>query len=285
MAKTYNDIYLDIRRKLIKNGISSPSLEARELVSAVAGKTKEEFFRDARMYVNAEFERKVEALLERRLGGEPLAYIIGEWEFMGLSFDINENVLIPRVDTEVLAEAVIKEIGTKKYRVLDLCTGSGCLGISIGMSCPESSIVLADISPKALQIARKNVRRNRITARAVCVAADAMKAASVALGSFDVIVSNPPYIRTEELAKLDDSVKFYEPVLALDGGEDGLDFYRAIIPGYKHALKNGGLIMFECGVGQSKDIENIFACNGYSDIKMYRDTLNTERVVSAVLKV
>ncbi|MGI6576649.1 MAG: peptide chain release factor N(5)-glutamine methyltransferase [Eubacteriales bacterium] len=286
MATTYNDLYLDIRQQLIDRGITQPSLEAREIVTFVAGKTREEFFRDARIYVPEHVYRGSYELLERRLRGEPLAYIIGEWEFMGIPLDIDLNVLIPRVDTELLAEQAIKWVdGKKDCRVLDLCTGSGCLGISIAMNTsPDCRVILADISQKALAVARRNIRRHDLSGRVACVRADAMKPGSISLGLYDLIVSNPPYIPSGDILNLDPSVKDYEPLMALDGGDDGLDFYRSIASGYYPLLKKGAALMFECGIGQAQDVRDILLKNGYSEINILQDTQGIDRVVTCILE-
>lgn len=226
MATTYNDLYLDIRQQLINHGISQSSLEAREIVAYVAGKTREEFFRDVRIYAPDHVTRGSYELLELRLKGEPIAYLIGEWEFMGIPLHITPDVLIPRVDTEVLANCAIEWLkGKEGCRVLDLCTGSGSLGIAIAMHTNASSVILADISPKALAVARRNIRRHNLSGHVACVSVDVKKPGSLSLGQYDLIVSNPPYIPTDFITNLDSSVADYEPLIALDGGSDGLDFF------------------------------------------------------------
>jgi len=283
MATTYNDLYLDIRQRLILNGISQPSLEAREIVTFIAGKTREEFYRDARIYVSDNVYRGAYELLERRLKGEPLAYIIGEWEFMGIPLDIDPNVLIPRADTELLAECAIKWLKERgESRVLDLCAGSGCIGIAIALNCPSGRVILADISPKALAVARRNIRRHDLSARVACVQADASKPGSITLGTFDIIVSNPPYIPSSDIMDLDPSVRNYEPRLALDGGEDGLDFYRSIATGYFPLLKRGGALMLECGFGQAPQVRDILRKSGYTEIKTETDLQGIERVITCI---
>lgn len=285
MATTYNDLYLDIRQQLINRGISQPSLEAREIVAYVAGKTREEFFRDARIYVPEHVYRGSYELLERRLKGEPLAYIIGEWEFMGIPLEIDPSVLIPRVDTELLAELAIKWLeGKKECRVLDLCTGSGCLGLSVALNTPpDCRVVLTDISKKALAVARRNIRRHELSGRVACIEIDALKPGPISLGAFDLIISNPPYIPSGEILTLDPSVINYEPLIALNGGEDGLDFFRSIASGYYTLLKKGAALMFECGIGQAPHVGDILLRNGYSGINIYQDTQGIERVVTCNL--
>ena len=140
---TYQNLYLDVRRQLLQAGFPGAGLEARELVCFASGKTREEFYRDGPLYTSPEIEEAVRALTERHVGGEPVAYLIGEWEFYGLTLEVNESVLIPRVDTEVLAEAAIEFAGTQeKCRLLDLCTGSGCVGLAAAASVPDCRVLL-----------------------------------------------------------------------------------------------------------------------------------------------
>ena len=281
MATTYNNLYLDTRARLRKAGIEGAQLEARELVCYAADKTREELYRDMMLYTTGALEERVEELVQRRLSGEPVAYIIGEWEFYGLPLDITEDVLIPRSDTEILAERGIlkaREAGAG-CRVLDLCAGSGCVGLAVAANAPECRVVLGELSEGALRLCKQNVRRNGMNSRVSCMSVDAMEAPSTALWDFDVIVSNPPYIPTEDIKGLDVSVKDYEPHMALDGGTDGLDFYRCIAEKWKKALRLNGTLIFEVGIGQAPDVEQILAENGYTDIKTTEDTQGIWRVV------
>ncbi|MDR1116932.1 MAG: peptide chain release factor N(5)-glutamine methyltransferase [Oscillospiraceae bacterium] len=284
MPRTYNDLYLDIRRVLVKENVLQPSLEAREIVCYAAGKSKEDFFKSARVYVPEYVERESGALLERRLLGEPLAYVIGEWEFMGHTFDIDENVLVPRPDTELLCETAIEAAkGFGEPRILDLCTGSGCVGVSIALAVKDSKLILGDISGKALSVARGNIRRHTLSTQAACVVVDALRPASISIGQFDMIVANPPYIPSGDIFGLDISVKNFEPVIALDGGEDGLDFFISIAKGFKHVLKKGGCLIFECGIGQAERIVQLLDKNGYSEITVHNDMSGIERVIKCIL--
>ena len=281
MATTYNNLYLDTRARLRKAGIEGAQLEARELVCYAADKTREELYRDMMLYTTGALEERVEELVQRRLSGEPVAYIIGEWEFYGLPLDITEDVLIPRSDTEILAERGIlkvREAGAG-CRVLDLCAGSGCVGLAVAANAPECRVVLGELSEGALRLCKQNVRRNGMNSRVSCMSVDAMEVPSTALWDFDVIVSNPPYIPTEDIKGLDVSVKDYEPHMALDGGTDGLDFYRCIAEKWKKALRLNGTLIFEVGIGQAPDVEQILAENGYTDIKTTEDTQGIWRVV------
>ena len=281
VATTYNNLYLDARQKLKTAGVEAAQLEARELVCFAAGKNREQFFRDMSLYASDEVEAKVEDLMARRLAGEPVAYLIGEWEFYGLPLDISREVLIPRADTEVLAEQAIlaARAAGEGARVLDLCAGSGCVGLAVAANAPLCRTVLADVSEEALKICRQNIRRNDLNARVTCVQADARQAPSAKLWDFDVIACNPPYIPTGDIDGLDVSVRDYEPRLALDGGDDGLDFYRDIAEKWRTALRLGGVLLFEVGIGQASDVEQILARCGYEDIETFQDTGGIWRVV------
>ncbi len=281
MATTYNNLYLDTRKRLKAAGVEMAQLEARELVCFAADKTREQFFRDLTLYASKEVEDRVEELTRRRLSGEPVAYIIGEWEFYGLPLDISREVLIPRSDTEVLAERAIllTRAAGDGARVLDLCAGSGCVGLAVAANAPDCRVVLADLSEGALRICKQNVRRNQLNARVTCVQADAMTAPAPALWDFDVIACNPPYIPHGDLANLDVSVRDYEPWGALDGGEDGLDFYRAVSARWGTALRLGGTLIFEVGIGQASDVEHIMAQTGFENIVTHQDTRGIWRVV------
>ena len=285
MATTYNNLYLDTRKRLRSHGVEMAQLEARELVCFAADKTREQFFRDLTLYASKEVEERVEELTRRRLAGEPVAYIIGEWEFYGLPLDISRDVLIPRMDTELLAERGIlkaRESG-EGARVLDLCAGSGCVGLAVAAHAPNCRVVLADLSEAALRICKQNVRRNNLNARVTCVQADATQATAASLWDFDVIACNPPYIPHKDLPDLDVSVRDYEPWGALDGGLDGLDFYRAIAQRWGTALRLGGSLIFEVGIGQAPDVEKIMAQNGFENIVTHQDTLGVWRVVEGTV--
>ena len=242
------------------------------------------WIRDRPLYASKEVEEKVEELTQRRLAGEPVAYIIGEWEFYGLPLDISRDVIIPRADTETLAERAIllAKAAGEGARVLDLCAGSGCVGLAVAANAPNCRVVLADISEGALRICKQNVRRNNLNARVTCVQADALAAPAASLWDFDVIACNPPYIPHKELPDLDVSVKDYEPWGALDGGLDGLDFYRAISANWGTALRLGGSLIFEVGMGQAPAVEQIMAQNGFENIVTHQDPRGVWRVVEGM---
>ena len=284
MAITYNDLYLDVRRQLRESGVEASTLEARELVCFGTGKSREELVRDSRLYASPEREAQVRRLVERRMAGEPVAYLIGEWEFYGLPLDISQDVLIPRADTEVLAEQAIAYIQTLgECRVLDLCAGSGCVGLAIASRCPQARVVLGDINDNALKICRQNIRRNNLSARVMPVQADAREKPARSLGEFQCIVSNPPYIPTGDIAGLEPSVRDYEPHMALDGGADGLDFYRSITRDWREALVPGGRLYFEVGLGQADPVLRLMRSQGFGDLQVIKDHHKIPRVVLGTL--
>ena len=280
MPKTYNELYISTRAALKRAGVEAYSLEARLLVSHAVGKSKEAFLRDLRLYTSTENEQKINALLQRRLTGEPLAYLIGEWEFYGLPIKVTPDVLIPRMDTEVLVETAVNALVGRKMdaRILDLCSGSGCIGCAISHELPAARLVMVDISDRALEVSKQNLRLNRQN-RTICLKADALAKPPMSIGTFDLIVSNPPYVPSFEILTLDSSVRDYEPLGALDGGEDGLIFYRAIVRNWKGVLRPGGQLMFEVGETQADAVSDLMRVAGFRDIATVEDTAGVRRVV------
>ena len=284
MAITYNNLYMDIRQELHRAGIQAATLEARELVCFAAGKTREQFVRDGRLYVPQDVEEQARALMRRHLAGEPLAYLIGEWEFYGLPLDISEQVLIPRGDTEVLAGEAIRWLQTQQdARVLDLCAGSGCVGLAVASQVHDCRVVLGEKSEAALRICRQNIRRSGLLGRVTPMPADALEPPTRQLGEFDCIVCNPPYIPTQDIETLDVSVRDYEPHMALDGGEDGLEFYRAISENWREALHPGARLYFEVGIGQADSVLRIMRRQGFGELEIVPDTAGIPRVVYGTL--
>lgn len=284
MAITYNNLYMDIRQELHRAGIQAATLEARELVCFAAGKTREQFVRDGRLYVPQDVEEQARALMRRHLAGEPLAYLIGEWEFYGLPLDISEQVLIPRSDTEVLAGEAIRWLQTQQdARVLDLCAGSGCVGLAVASQVHACRVFLGEKSEAALRICRQNIRRSGLLGRVTPMPADALEPPTRQLGEFDCIVCNPPYIPTQDIETLDVSVRDYEPHMALDGGEDGLEFYRAISENWREALHPGARLYFEVGIGQADSVLRIMRRQGFGELEIVPDTAGIPRVVYGTL--
>ena len=284
MPRTYSEMYISLRNRLRDAGIEAAALEARLIAASAAGKSTEKLLRDMRYYATDEVERRAEEMVQRRLAGEPVAYITGVWEFRGLPMEVSRDVLIPRVDTEVLAETAIKylkDTGRLDARVLDLCSGTGCIGCAIAAELPRVRVVLSDVSPEAMEIRRRNVSRNGLDGRISFLPADVMKLPPLMTGSFDLVVSNPPYIPTVEIMTLDPSVRDYEPVWALDGGEDGLDFYRAILKNWHGVIRQGGELMFEVGEDQAERVKDLMRMAGLREARSFPDTQNIQRVVAA----
>ena len=278
---TYNDIYLSTRNLLRQSGIEGYNLEAKLLVAAASGKTVAQMLRDMNLYTSKAIEEKVEEYTARRIKGEPVAYITGVWEFYGLPIITTPDVLIPRMDTEVLID-LAKEllVGVKMdARILDLCCGSGCITCAIGHELPASRLVAVDISANALDICKKNIAANRMDGRVICIQTDALSSPPLGIGEFDMIISNPPYIASKEILTLDTSVRDHEPTWALDGGEDGLKFYKAIIKYWKSILRPGGHLIFEVGEGQAAYVAEMLRYAGFDHVGTRKDTLGVERAV------
>lgn len=284
MATTYNNLYMDARRELRQAGVEAAQLEARELLCFAADKPRSQFFRDMNLYVADPVERRFRELMDRRVAGEPVAYIIGEWEFYGLTLDVCRDVLIPRPDTETLVDQGILFLKnlSEEARVLDLCAGSGCVGLAIANSCPNTRVILCDWSEEALRVCRQNIRRCELTAQVSTARANALEAPASALGDFDLILCNPPYIPTGDIAGLDPSVRDFEPHMALDGGRDGLDFHRAVASGWKGALRPGGKLAFEIGIDQREAVEKIMEEQGYERVMTHEDPGGHARVVEGI---
>lgn len=284
MVKTINDLYGEARKALLSvEEPSSATLMARNLLCHVTGKTPEQVISDRHLYASEEWCEQMGKAVDRLLAGEPLAYVLGEWDFYGLPLLVDNRVLIPRDDTCAVTELAIRYGLTLKTgpRILDLCTGSGCIGLAVANRIKDARITLADISKDALAVAKTNITRLKLSARVSCVQVSALELPKPFLGKFDMIISNPPYITGPEMLELDASVKNYEPHLALYGGEDGLNFYRAISCNFKNALQPGGYLCFEFGMGQADAVCQILSENGFTILERSRDYNNIERAVIA----
>ncbi len=283
MVKKYADLFLDARRALLKQEGQFAANVARELVCAASGKTAEQVIAAREIYASEEVCELTESFVQRRLRGEPMPYILGQWDFYGMALTVTPDVLIPRDDTVVVTELAIKKAMylEQNPRILDLCTGSGCIGLAIARRVKDARVTLGDVSAAALRVARRNVSQLKLTGRVNCVAMDALKPAQEFLGTYDLIVSNPPYVTTQEMETLDPSVRDFEPHLALDGGADGLDFYRAIIKNYSSALAPRGYLCFEFGMGQENAVCSLLMRGGYEILELKKDTAEITRAVLA----
>lgn len=265
-------------KRLEEAGVPEAGLNAWLLLEYASGCTRSHYYAYPEEPLSEEAESEFRGLLEQRCRRVPIQYITGVQEFMGHSFLVNAQVLIPRQDTEVLVEEALKYL-KPGMRFLDLCTGSGCILLSLLLSCPEASGTGSDISRGALQTAEKN--RDRLAPGAVLVESDLFDGIE---GVFDMIVSNPPYIRREELPDLMEEVRLYEPVSALDGHEDGLYFYRRIAGESPSYLKPGGRLYLEIGYDQGVTVPQLLKEQGFCEIEVKKDLAGLDRVVKGIYK-
>lgn len=258
-----------------KTGITSPELDADLIIMHVMDLTKNELLvKD--IDVPDALAVEVNAYLNRRAAGMPVQYIVGKTEFMSLEFEVNKDTLIPRQDTEILVEAIINKYknSSEPVKILDIGCGSGCIGISLARYLPNADITELDISEKALNVAKRNAERNMVSGRVKFVCRDINDGID---DKYDCIISNPPYIPTDDLLELQPEVIEFEPITALDGGDDGLDFYRIIIENV--SPKKGGIIAFEVGINQAYGVADMMHLKGYTNIETIKDLSGIERVV------
>ena len=272
MVKRYGELYLEARRALRASEGENASFVARELLGFASGKSAAALMADRELYASEQTAERMEQYTARALQGEPLAYILGKWSFYGLELTVTPDVLIPRDDTMAVTDLALDVLrGREAPRVLDLCCGSGCIGLAIAHQLPDAHVTLADISRPALAVAKRNIKRLKLMNRVTAVGLDARKQGPSFVGALDALACNPPYVTSEEMTRLEPSVKEYEPALALDGGKDGLDFYRAVAANYSHLLVPGGSLCFEFGLGQHMAVSMILQEYGYTDIVLRKD--------------
>ena len=272
------EIYTEGKNRLQKAGVQSYEFDARQLLFFVFSIDANQYLLNQSMPFGEEEEKKVNSYFEaiqKRSEKIPLQYITGEQNFCGLDFYVNENVLIPRLDTEVLVEKIL-EYEEPGQRVMDMCTGSGCIAITL-QKLGGFQVMAVDISEEALTLARKNAQRNQ--AQVTFFQSNMFDQLSNT-SKVDVIVSNPPYIESKVVDELDDEVKKYEPRLALDGMEDGLHFYRILAREGKRFLNEGGRLYAEIGFDQAEAVKGIFGAQGFLDIQVYKDLAGLDRVVA-----
>ncbi len=269
-------------------GIDSPRLEAELLVAFALGVTRMQVIVDGARLLEKEELTKLRALVKRRRSHEPMAYLRGEREFYGLTFKVDKRVLVPRPDTEALVDVALERTPHVALggRILDLCTGSGCVAITLAKQRPTADVVATDLSADALAVARENARLlgayNLSFLQGNLFEAVDNARLPWSPAKFEIVVSNPPYIATAECETLMPTVRDFEPRMALDGGDDGLDFYHRIVSESKARLTNGGLLAVEVGAGQAPAVAELFASHGYTTIEIRRDLAQIERVVSGL---
>ncbi len=289
MEYTNRELLKQGSERLKAAGIAEADNDAWLLFSAATGMSRTDYFMRSTDAVPAGAEALYLEKLKRREAHEPVQYIEGTAPFMGYEFVVNENVLIPRMDTEILVSEALKlaeimyadRLRGTDFNILDMCTGSGCIAQSIYLilkkdGC-ETIVTAVDISDRALEVAKLNA--DRLGADISFIQSDLFEKVS---GSFSMILSNPPYIRTDVIADLEPEVKEHEPVLALDGTEDGLYFYRRITQQAWDYLEKGGVLMYEIGYDQAMEVSDMLAVKGYTDIRVIKDFAGLDRVVTAV---
>lgn len=270
----YAKLYQIGKEQLQKAGITDAELDARLLLEFICHTDRNALYAHGDQEIEDEKMQDFLQLIEKRAVHIPLQHLTGEQNFMGLDFLVNEHVLIPRQDTEILVEEIMRDLHDG-IRILDMCTGSGCILLSLLHYSNDCSGVGVDVSEDALAVARQNADR-LAEKQAVFIQSDLFEKVE---GSFDLIVSNPPYIRSQEIAGLMPEVREHEPHLALDGKDDGLYFYREIIKGAMLHLKRGGQLFFEIGYDQGEAVQALLAANGYTEIAVVKDYAGLDRVV------
>ena len=261
------------RKTLEDAGIEEARVDAWLLLEHVTGITRAVYYMDTNKELTLEQEQSYCACLARRAKRIPLQHITGIQEFMGMDFCVNEHVLIPRQDTEVLVESVLDELGFG-MKILDMCTGSGCILVSLLKRKPGTVGVGVDISGEALRVAEINCRKHYVEAK--LIQSDLFENLT---GTYDVIVSNPPYIRTAMIAELQEEVRLHDPKLALDGKEDGLYFYREIVAKSPRFLNSGGGLFLEIGHDQGADVRTLMEEAGFVHVTVKKDLAGLDRVV------
>lgn len=274
---TIFEAYNDVKKQLKNAGINDNVFEAKQIIKYVTGYSNAQILSN---YTDklTEFQRdNLTSIMKQRLIRYPLQYILGKWDFFGRTYKVGPGVLIPRQDTETVIDTCLESLKNKENpEVLDLCTGTGCIGITIACEVDTSNVTLVEKYEEAARYARDNINNNSAN-NATLVIDDVLKA-PLTDKKYDLIVSNPPYIRTGEIEELQAEVK-YEPDTALDGGYDGLIFYKTIAKEYKNSIKSGGRLVFEIGFDQGEDVKHILLENGYKDIKVIKDYSENDRVV------
>ena len=267
----------DGTKMLTQAGIDEAELDARYILEYITGLNSAQYFIHSEDIIEKDKAEEFFRLIERRSKRIPLSYVIGTRDFFGLTFKVDENVLIPEQETELLVEEVIKYSEGKS--VLDMCTGSGCIAISIALFGKPSKVAASDISEKALEVARENAKSLK-SGEISFIQGDMFENVT---DKFDIIVSNPPYIETGEIDELMPEVRDYIPRLALDGDIDGLKFYRIISKEAVKKLNKNGRIFYEIGYNQSRAVASILLENGFTDVKIMKDYSGLDRLVMAKL--
>ena len=275
---TYRECYEQGCRTLQAAGIEEATLDARLLLEAVCGTDRNDLLVHGEQPVMPQAEEKYLSWIRQRAEHIPLQQLTGEQDFMGLTFSVNEHVLIPRQDTEILVEEVLKELHDR-MRILDMCTGSGCILLSLLHYSNDCEGLGVDLSAEALEVAGRNVLKVLTPEKAEHAHFLQSDLFEKVEGKFEIIVSNPPYIASAEVEKLMPEVRDHEPRMALDGTEDGLHFYRRIIKEAGKHLVNSGMLFFEIGYDQGQAVSELMRAGGYREVQVVQDYAGLDRVV------
>ena len=274
---TVFSVYNETKKRLSAAGIEDFGFEARVIMRHITGFDNKQIMLNYNTPLNPYQLRQLEDILNRRAARYPLQYILGEWSFYGLEFKVGEGVLIPRADSETAVDTALELIkDVKSPKVLDLCAGSGAIGIAIAANREDAFVTLLEKYGEAAKYLKENIELNKLK-NAEYVEGDVLSG-DAGDKKFDLIVSNPPYISTDDLKGLQPEV-LYEPGSALDGGADGLKFYRAITQNYKNSVNKGGSVCFEAGAGEAESVKKILADAGFKNIETRKDFGGIERVV------
>lgn len=273
---TIFEAYNDCKRQLSAAGIEDYVFESKQIIKHVTGYTNAQILTKYTQPLSEFQQNNLTAIIKQRLIRYPLQYILRRWNFFGREFFVGPGVLIPRSDTETLIDVCLETIRAKQNsRILDLCAGTGCIGITIKGECDTADVTLVEKFDEALQYTVKNADHNNVSVK--IVQGDVLKTEG-AEGAYDLIVSNPPYINEEDMKKLQPEVTF-EPATALAGGSDGLDFYRHIIKEYRTYLAKDGVMAFEVGINQADKVAEIMTKNGFVNVQTRKDYGEVDRVV------
>lgn len=276
---TIFEAYNSTKKKLEAANIRDYVFEAKQIIMHITGFTPSQILTDYNRQLTEFQKNNLTAIIHQREVHYPLQYIFGNWEFYGRPFKVGVGVLIPRADTETVVEAALEELETRENpKVLDLCAGSGCIGITLAAEVPSSEVTMVEKYDEAIRYAFHNIELNGVSAKAV--KGDVFEAPQLPNDSIDLIVSNPPYIPQEEMKYCSPEVKF-EPQTALLAKDEGLEFYKAIINNYTPILKTGGAICFEVGFKQAQSVKKLLENSGYKNIKIKNDLNGIGRAVTA----
>lgn len=276
---TIFEAYNEVKKKLQAAGIEDYVFEAKQIIKHITGLSATQILTQYNNKLSLFQENNLTALLRQREIRYPLQYIFGEWDFYGRPFYVGPGVLVPRADTETLIEAALEFLKEKQNpEILDLCAGSGCIGITLAKEMESSNVLMVEKFDEAIRYAKRNIDRNSVS-NAEIQKGDIFESA-FSDRKFDIIVSNPPYIPQNEMEEISPETKF-EPETALLAEENGMQFYKAIINNYKDSLKEGGVIAFEVGINQSERVAKLLEAAGFKNITVKKDLNSIERVVIA----